>query len=267
MQFHERPRALHERGLALLRRRQRRVAERAARMEILRHPGEAGGPVGAEPFELARHGDGLRLRVRRLVHAHRAGLRRQHQRGLDVAGVDAVPLLLSPERAVRIAEAMPADRHRQHAEPRAQIARHDFHGRDIAAVAGDQDQLAHAGARQALAELGPGRDRGRRRKRQRAGIGQMLGGDADPLHRQERHRQVFGQDFFDPRQIGFGDVGVDAERQMRPVLLDRGERQHGDPARGVGAGDVLPGHVHPVAFGQRHQGPTFRRHALLSRRR
>ena len=54
---------------------------------------------------------------------------------------------------------------------------------------------------------------------------------------------------------------------MRPVLLDRGERQHGDPARGVGAGagDLLPGHVHPVAFGQRHQGPTFRRAMLYCR--
>ena len=44
--------------------------------------------------------------------------------------------------------------------------------------------------------------------------------------------------FADPRQIGFGDEGIDAERQMRPVLLDRGERQYGDPAPGFGAGDI-----------------------------
>ena len=32
------------------------------------------------------------------------------------------------------------------------------------------------------------------------------------------------------REIGFGDDSVDAERQMRPVLLDRRHRQHRDPA-------------------------------------
>ena len=152
--------------------------------------------------------------------------------------------------AVGIAEAMPADGDRKHAEPRAQIARHRFHRRDIAAVAGDEDKLAQTGARQTVAELGPGRDRGRRRQRQRAGKSQMLGGNADALHRQERHRQIVRQQIADARQIGLGDVGVDAERQMRAVLLDRGKRQHRDPARGIAAGDVLPGHLHPVALRQ-----------------
>ena len=59
----------------------------------------------------------------------------------------------------------------------------------------------------------------------------MLDRDADALHRQKGHRQRRGQDFAHPRQVGFGDESIDAERQMRPMLLDRGKRQHGDPAR------------------------------------
>src|SRR5690349_1186891 len=41
---------------------------------------------------------------------------------------------------------------------------------------------------------------------------------------------------------------------MGTVLLDRGERQHCDPAPGRRAGNVLPGHIQPVAFRQRHRG-------------
>ena len=130
-----------ERGFALGGGRQRGVADRAARMQILRHPGEAGRPIGAEPFELARHGDGRRRRrsppcpCAPYPAAPPASARsRRRRRGCRAA---------SPrrERAVRIAEAMPAHGHRQHAEPRAQIARHEFHGGDIAAVAGDSTSL------------------------------------------------------------------------------------------------------------------------------
>ena len=190
-----------------------------------------------------------------MFHAHRLRLRREHQRGLDIAAVNAVPLLLAGKRVIRITEAVPADGDRQHAEPRAQVARHQLHRRDIAAVAGDQHELAHAGAREAFADLGPGSDRGRRRQGQRAGKGEMLDRNADALHRQEGHRQVSGEHIADARQIGFGDERIDAERQMRPVLLDRGKRQHGDPARrrGAGVGDILPGHLHPVAFRQIHR--------------
>ena len=78
----------------------------------------------------------------------------------------------------------------------------------------------------------------------------MLDRHADALHRQERHGQVRGEHIAHAREIGFADEGINPERQMRPVLLDRGERQDGDPAPGCGAGlgDVLPGHLHPIAF-------------------
>ncbi len=191
-EFDEGLRAARQCRVALGCGRQRGVADGAAWVQVLRHPGKACRPIGAEPFEFGRHRHRFRRRLRRPVHAHRVGFRRQHQRGLDVAAMDAVLLLLGRKRPVGIAEAMPADGDRKHAEPRAQIARHRFHRRDIAAVAGDENKLAQTGAGQTVAELGPGRDRGRRRQRQRAGKSQMLGGDADALHRQERHRESSG---------------------------------------------------------------------------
>ena len=75
--------------------------------------------------------------------------------------MDAVSSFFARERALRIAEAVPADGDGEHAEPRAQIARHQFHRRDVAAMAGDKEELAQPGARKAFADLGPGADRGR----------------------------------------------------------------------------------------------------------
>ena len=79
----------------------------------------------------------------------------------------------------------------------------------------------------------------------------MLRRNADALHRQERDGQIGGQQRLHSRQIGLGDIGIDAERQARSVLLHGGERQHRDPAHGraLGPGNVLPGHVHPVTPG------------------
>jgi hypothetical protein len=127
-------------------------------------------------------------------------------------------------------------------------------------MAGDEYELAQAGARDAVADLGPGRDGGRGRYCQRSRKSKMLDRDADPLHRQKRDRKLGRQEGSHARQIGFGYVAVDAERQMRPVLLHRGKRQHGDPAlhRVAGSGDLLPGHFLPVVSGQIHwvRSPT-----------
>ena len=259
-QFHECLGAMVERGFALGGAGECRVADRAGGIEVLRHPGEASGPVGTEPFEFARHRDRRRRCVWGFSHAHGCGLRREHERGFDIAAVDAVLFLVGRERAVRIAEAVPANRDGEHAEPRTQVARHRFHGGDVAAMARHQHELAHAGARQAFAELGPGRHRGRGRQCERARKRQMLRRNADALHRQKRDGQVGGQKLLYARQIGFGDIGIDAERQVRAVLFDRGQRQHRDPARSRAGrpGNVLPGHLHPVAPGQRHP-----RHSLI----
>ncbi len=83
----------------------------------------------------------------------------------------------------------------------------------------------------------------------------MLDGNADALHWEERNRQVVGKYFTNPRQVRLGDEGIDAQRQMRPMLLHCRERQHRDPAGGLSAGgrDLLPRHVHPVALRQVHR--------------
>ena len=144
---------------------------------------------------------------------------------------------------------MPAHRDRQHPKAGAQIARHEFHDGDIAAMAGDEHELADAGAREAFADLGPGGNRRRCRERQRTRKRDMLDRDADALQRQKGYRKFVGKAVANPRQIGFGDECVDAERKMRPMLFHRRKRQHRNPAGRVGAcaGNVLPGHVHPVA--------------------
>jgi hypothetical protein len=126
---------------------------------------------------------------------------------------------------------VPADNDSKQPEPRAQVARNQFHRGDIAGMAGDKDEFANPGSRHALAKLGPCRDRGGGRECERAGIGEVLSRNADALRRQERDRQVRRQIVPHPPQVGFGNERIDAERQMRPVLLDGCERQHGDPAR------------------------------------
>src|SRR5690242_4669489 len=90
-------------------------------------------------------------------------------------------------------------------------------------------------------KLGPGGDGGLGRERKGAGVSEMLGGNADALDRQKRHREIIGQHLAGPGQISLGDETVDAERQVRAMLLHRGKRQQRDLALGPRAGDLLPG--------------------------
>ena len=88
--------------------------------------------------------------------------------------------------------------------------------------------LLHAGARDRRAELGPGFDQRCGRQRQRARRMQMLVRLADRLDRQDADVEVVGQDGDHLVQHALHDRRVGRDRQMRPVLLDRGDRQHGD---------------------------------------
>src|ERR1700685_2313235 len=75
--------ALFGRGLAS-------VADGAFGVEVLRDPAEgmlAGRP---EMGALLLHRDGGRDKVLRLINTHEIGANRQHQRGLDVAGMEGV---------------------------------------------------------------------------------------------------------------------------------------------------------------------------------
>jgi len=106
--------------------------------------------------------------------------------------------------------------------------------------------------RDALAKLDPGRDCGRRRQAERSRIGQMLGRNPYALCGEKSDREIRRQNVERARQIRIGNVTIDAERQMRPMLLDRGQGQNRDPAFRRCGGDLLPGHIEPVAFRQRH---------------
>ena len=75
---------------------------------------------------------------------------------------------------------------------------------------------------------------------------------ADRLNGQEQRRQI-------RRQLGdhgidhaLADDGIGRDRKMRPVLLDRRDRQHRDRLLGIEAGEIFRGELQPVdlAHGQ-----------------
>ncbi len=159
---------------------------------------------------------------------------RQHDRGLDRAAMDAVAQFFCREQSIRCAEARPARGDDEKPVMRAQILRDQRHRRAVAAMARHHDELLRSPAR---ATLSPSaihflqRDVGR--QRQRAGIVDMLGGNADGCIGRKVTGKRGGQQFAHPCQIGLADQDVGFERQMRAVLLGRRQRQHRDPARGV----------------------------------
>ena len=157
----------------------------------------------------------------------------------------------SGEQSLRHAEA-PARGHHQHLAIDAQLARHDPHRVDVAAVRRDDHHLAQPGARHAFADLGPHALRGLGRVGDGAGRADVLVRLADRLHGQEQRRQILRQ---------LGDHGVDHAltddrvgryRKMRPMLLDRRDRQHRDRLLGIETCEVFGRELQPVnlAHGQ-----------------
>ena len=150
--------------------------------------------------------------------------------------MDAVAVLQFGVHAFRAAEALPAGLHRQHGEPHPQFARHDAHDLLVAAMRIDEDQLPHAGAGDRSAKLGPGVDQRRRRQGQRARRIKVLVRLADRLDREEADVEIVGQMFDHRFQHALHDRGVGRHRQMRAVLFDRRDRDHGDGDLGVDRG-------------------------------
>ncbi len=162
--------------------------------------------------------------------------------------------LMHREGLIGIAEAMPRGRHHQHAEPHPEIARHDVEAAHVAAMRIDEDQLADAGPMDALADLGPGADDGVRPR-----------GSACPDRRCARSTcrcsgpagtapECRPAASPPPPQIAFHDEGVDADGQMRAMLLDGRDRQHRDMAAHVCRAEILP----------RPLGPELRWDRLVS---
>ena len=88
-----------------------------------------------------------------------------------------------------------------------------------------------------------------------AGKRPMLVRLADLLHRQEGGREIGGKERHHAGHVGFRNVGIDTEREVRAMLLDGRDRQHGDPALGISGRHIGPGHLRPVAF-RRHISVT-----------
>ncbi len=103
---------------------------------------------------------------------------------------------------------------------------------DVAAVAVDDDELLDPGAMHALADLDEGAQRRLGRERERAAKRAMLVRRTDRLHRQEHRAGTVRQQRAHAREIGLRDVGIDADRKMRPVLLHGRNRQYRDAVRG-----------------------------------
>ncbi len=99
----------------------------------------------------------------------------------------------------------------------------------------------------------PQRDQRAGRQRQRAGVGAVLGGQAQLLWRQKQHRQLGRQQRQRRIQHALQQRGIDRQRQVRPMLLDGGHGQHGHGLRGqapgAGLGKVARGEVGPKAGG------------------
>ncbi len=196
-----------EEPLALVGRSARRVAEHTVRADC------AHAVLVQHRHDLADWPD---VASAGQVHVHRAGGQREHDRGLEPAGVrvaagqSGVPGVRGP---ALVAES--ADR------------RLDRGG--IAAVPVDQQQSGpvQAGVAAKLDQAGGQRLRA---DRQRAGEVRVLAARPDA----ERGCQGDGR----PARAGLarhrhGDPGVGVERQVRPVLLQRPHRHHQQPPRAM----------------------------------
>ena len=115
--------------------------------------------------------------------------------------------------------------------------------------------LLDAGAADAVADVEPELRRRLPGRGQGAGRGDVLVRLADRLDGQEGHRQVIGEQFDRAGDHALGDRGVGGDRQMRPVLLDRGDRQNGDPVRRIALDEIAGSHVLPVAGGYHAECP------------
>jgi len=66
------------------------------------------------------------------------------------------------------------------------------------------------------------------------------------LGRKDQQLQVLWQEFQGPRQNSGIDRRIDADRQMWSVLFNRTDRQHGDRASRIEAGELLRRQIPPV---------------------
>jgi hypothetical protein len=82
----------------------------------------------------------------------------------------------------------------------------------------------------------------------------VLIGLANRLDRQKEHRRALRQALDHALQIALHNEMIDAQRQMRPMLFDRGKGQDGNEPRTVERLEIRPGQFGPIMSVQ-HGGP------------
>jgi len=143
----------------------------------------------------------------------------QHQRGLDLAAMDAVAAFMLGDHTLGIAEAAPLGRDDHHLVAHAQFPGDDAHYVDIAAMGIDDDELANSGFGDFCADCGPGRDQDFRAEGQAARAIDMFVGLADLLGGKDEKVEVVRTLDFEFRQHAVSDRDVGCDRQVRAVLL------------------------------------------------
>ena len=181
----------------------------------------------------------------------------EHHRGFHVAAVDAKAVLLRREEGVDVIaerQSKPVGAEHQHVESGAQIARHDIHHAQLPAVRIEEHQLFDASAVNAFANFRPHRDQGFGFEREGAWKAQMFIAFTHLLCRQKQRpggakvRQC-------RRDHAIDQICIHRNRQMRPMLLDGSNRQHGDQVVIARCGElskVVGGQIGPEMRGKFH---------------
>ncbi|MEZ5847526.1 MAG: hypothetical protein R3C70_12330 [Geminicoccaceae bacterium] len=227
--------------------RPRRVSGGATRVQILRLPAETGRTQSHENRERR----GLRFlngcKVQGFIHVHQMRCDVQHQARFDLAGMDADALFMLADETIGQSQLRPGTTHHEHVVMNAQFAGDDLHHLDIAAMAVENDHLAHTCPGDACADLEPvpakclGADRKCARKID------MLLAAADPECGKHAQGQVVGCQFEHGIDDGIVDHGIDAERQVRPVLFGGAYRHDRDEMFGIDMGEIARTHLVPPA--------------------
>src|SRR6185312_9204973 len=139
--FDEPSRAVIDQALAFLCARKRRIADRAAGVQILSLPGKGRRTPRREPAKLLLDRNGIRTKIRNRLAPYRLRIFRQHDGSLDGAAMNAVAHFLVRKQSLRHAEARPGGGDREQPVIGAQILRHQHHRSTIATMARDHDEL------------------------------------------------------------------------------------------------------------------------------
>src|SRR5262245_36621761 len=170
----------------------RGIPHGAIGIEVLRDPSEGVRADGPQMLKAFLHLGALRWKQLRLAHVHQIGPEMEHERRLDVAGVDAVDKVEVGIKPRGQPETAPLGGDDEHAEAHAQLPRDDADDIDVAAVRVGNHHLAQAGAMHAFADLDPAAHEIIRQMADGAGGTQMLVGLSDRLHRQDEHAEIIG---------------------------------------------------------------------------